>query len=142
ASVLLFRNSWHLRRLLRALPRPRLVHGFAPKSRYPDVARRALQPKGVPYVHDLQDTLVVYYATTPGARWLREDLPHERACRARADGVVAHSLEPNEGFRRYGIARQDRPPTLFFPLYCDDDAFVADGPKISDTEVHLAYAGG
>lgn len=142
AQVLLFRNAWHLRRLLRALPTPRLVHGFAPKSRYPDVARCAWQPKGVPYIHDLQDTLVVYYGTTPHQRWLRAELPHERACMAGADGLVAHSLEPNEGFRRYGIARKDRPPTLFFPLYCDDDAFVTDVPKIGGTEVHLVYAGG
>lgn len=142
AHVVLYRNAWHLRRILRALPRPELVHGFAPKSKYPDVVRRFLQPQGVPYIHDLQDTLVVYYGTEVKPRWLREELPHERACMAGADGLVAHSLEPNEGFRRYGIARKDRPPTLFFPLYCDDDLFVDNVPKISDTEIHLVYAGG
>lgn len=141
-QVLLYRNSWHLRRVVNALPKPRLVHGFAPKSRYPDVVRRALQPQGVPYIHDLQDTLVVYYGTDVKPRWLREELPHERACMHEADGVIAHSLEPNEGFRRYGIARKDRPPTLFFPLYCDDDVFADAVPKISDTEIHLVYAGG
>ncbi len=140
--VLLYRNAWHLRRILRALPKPKLVHGFAPKSKYPDVARRALQPRGVPYIHDLQDTLVVYYGTDVKPRWLREELPHERACMAEANGLIAHSLEPNEGFRRYGIARKDRPPTLFFPLYCVDDAFVDNVPKVSDTEIHLVYAGG
>jgi hypothetical protein len=138
--VILFRNAWHLRRLLRAMPAPRLIHGFAPKSRYPDVARLALPH--VPYIHDLQDTLVVYYGTKPNKRWLIEELPHERACMAGADAVIAHSLEPNEGFRRYGIARKDRPRTLFFPLYCDDDAFVDNVQKISDTEIHLVYAGG
>lgn len=142
AHMLLYRNSWHLRRLLKALPKPRLIHGFAPKSKYPDVARRALQPQGVPYIHDLQDTLVVYYGTEVKPRWLREELPHERACMAEANGLIAHSLEPNEGFRRNGIARKDRPPTLFFPLYCDDDVFVDDVPKISNTEIHLVYAGG
>lgn len=141
-QVLLYRNSWHLRQVVNALPKPRLVHGFAPKSRYPDVVRRALQPQGVPYIHDLQDTLVVYYGTDVKPRWLREELPHERACMHEADGVIAHSLEPNEGFRRYGIARKDRPPTLFFPLYCDDDVFADAVPKISDTEIHLVYAGG
>lgn len=142
AEVLLYRNAWHLRRILKAMPKPKLVHGFAPKSKYPDVARCALQPQGVPYIHDLQDTLVVYYGTDVKPRWLREELPHERACMAEADGLIAHSLEPNEGFRRYGIARKDRPPTLYFPLYCDDDAFVDNVPKTSDTEIHLVYAGG
>lgn len=142
AHVLLYRNAWHLRRILNALPKPKLVHGFAPKSKYPDVARQALQPLGIPYIHDLQDTLVVYYGTQVDLRWLREELPHERACMAGADGLVAHSLEPNEGFRRYGIARKDRPRTLFFPLYCDDDAFAGAVPKVSGTETHLVYAGG
>ncbi|MBK8708074.1 MAG: glycosyltransferase [Flavobacteriales bacterium] len=139
AAVLLYRNAWHLRRLIRAMPHPWIVHGFAPKSHYPDVARRALP--NVPYIHDLQDTLVVYYGTTPTKRWLRAELPHERACMAEADGVIAHSLEPAEGFRRYGIPHRTRPRTLFFPLYCDDDRFVT-MPKISATETHLVYAGG
>lgn len=139
-AIVRYRNAWHLRRLLRALPKPWLIHGFAPKSHYPDVARRALSD--VPYIHDLQDTLVVYYGTTPTKRWLRAELPHEKACMAHADGVIAHSLEPAEGFRRYGIPRKTRPRTLFFPLYCDDDRFVTGVPKISDTEIHLVYAGG
>lgn len=139
-AVVRYRNAWHLRRLLRALPKPWLIHGFAPKSHYPDVARRAMPD--VPYIHDLQDTLVVYYGTAPTKRWLRAELPHEKACMAEADGVIAHSLEPAEGFRRYGIHRDQRPRTLFFPLYCDDDRFITDVPKISDSEIHLVYAGG
>jgi len=139
-AIVRYRNAWHLRRLLRALPKPWLIHGFAPKSHYPDVARKAMPD--VPYIHDLQDTLVVYYGTTPTKRWLRAELPHEKACMAHADGVIAHSLEPAEGFRRYGIPRSTRPPTLFFPLYCDDDRFITGVPKISDTEIHLVYAGG
>ena len=139
-AIIQYRNAWHLRRLLRAMPRPWLIHGFAPKSHYPDVARRTLP--SVPYVHDLQDTLVVYYGTHPTKRWLRDELPHEKACMMHADGVIAHSLEPAEGFRRYAIPRDQRPPTLFFPLYCDDDRFINVVPKISDTEIHLVYAGG
>lgn len=139
-AIVRYRNAWHLKRILRAMPKPWLVHGFAPKSHYPDVARRAMPD--VPYVHDLQDTLVVYYGTTPTKRWLRVELPHEKACMAEADGVIAHSLEPAEGFRRYSIPHSKRPPTLFFPLYCDDDRFITGIPKISDTEIHLVYAGG
>lgn len=139
-AIVRYRNAWHLRRLLRALPKPWLIHGFAPKSHYPDVARKAVPD--VPYIHDLQDTLVVYYGATPTKRWLRAELPHEKACMANADGVIAHSLEPAEGFRRYGIPRSTRPPTLFFPLYCDDDRFITGVPKISDQEIHLVYAGG
>src|SRR5581483_5147024 len=36
--TLLYRNSWHLKRLLRVLPKPYVIHGFAPKSKFPGIA--------------------------------------------------------------------------------------------------------
>ncbi|HTF02975.1 MAG TPA: hypothetical protein VK826_03085, partial [Bacteroidia bacterium] len=134
----LFRNAWHLRRILRSLPPIWLMHSFAPKSHFPDVARETLP--GVPFIHDMQDVYATYYGTSPALRWLQRELPHEKNCLTYADGVVAHCLEANVGFRRYGIT--EKPPTLFFPLYCDDDCFIDNAKKISDSEIHLAYAGG
>jgi hypothetical protein len=134
----LFRNAWHLRRILRSLPDVWLMHSFAPKSYFPDIARETLPE--TPFIHDMQDVYATYYGISPALRWLQRELPHEKNCLAYADGVVAHCLEANVGFRRYGIT--EKPPTLFFPLYCDDDCFVDSAKKISDTEIHIAYAGG
>jgi hypothetical protein len=136
-AVCLFRNKWHLRRILRSIPDIVLLHSFAPKSYYPDIARKALD---VPFIHDMQDVFTIYYGLNPTLRWLKKELPHERACLEEADGLVAHSLEPNVAYRRYGISR--KPPNLFFPLYCDDDFFCNPSPKKENKGIHIVYAGG
>ncbi len=133
----LFRNAWHLKRLLRSLGQVDIIHGFAPKSHYGNVARKF---SSATYIHDMQDVYTIYYGTNPSMRWLRAELPHERECLLYADGVVAHCLEANVALR---VLKADpKPPTLYFPLYCDDDCFIRDAKKISDTEIHLVYAGG
>lgn len=133
----LFRNAWHLKRLLRSLGKTDIIHGFAPKSHYGNVARKFSKAT---YIHDMQDVYTIYYGTNPSMRWLRAELPHERECLLYADGVVAHCLEANVALR---VLKADpKPPTLYFPLYCDDDCFIRDAKKISDTEIHLVYAGG
>lgn len=133
----LFRNAWHLKRLLRSLGKTDIIHGFAPKSHYGNVARKFSKAT---YIHDMQDVYTIYYGTNPSMRWLRAELPHERECLLHADGIVAHCLEANVALR---VLKADpKPPTLFFPLYCDDDCFIRDAKKISDTEIHLVYAGG
>jgi hypothetical protein len=87
----------------------------------------------------MQDVLATYYGTDPTTRWLQQELPHEKRCLEKADGVISHSMEMNEGFRRYHIT--EKPPSLFFPLYCDDDVFL-DPQKAAGKEIHLVYAGG
>lgn len=136
-AVFLFRNAWHLKRILKRIPNVSLVHGFAPKSRYPDVARSFL---GKPYVHDMQDVYTIYYDHGKGPKWLDSELPHERLCLAESDGIVASSLEPNPALRM--IRPAAKPATLFFPLYCDDDFFMDKRLKQDGTEIHIAYAGG
>lgn len=137
-EVQLFRNRFHLFMLLSARQGAYLIHGFGPKSEYANRARQ--QFPAIPFVHDLQDVLVTYYGTQPDLRWARRELPHERDCLAHARGIVCHSLEPREGFHRFGIEK--RPPTLYFPLYCDDDMFRDNAGKNLSGEIHLCYAGG
>ena len=133
----LFRNNWHLKRLLKKIKHIDLIHGFAPKSYYCNVARKFVK---APYIHDMQDVYATYYGLNPTLNWLKQELPHERECLANADGVVAHCLEANVAFRKYGITK--KPPTLFFPLYCDDDFFQEHTKIFNPNEIHLVYAGG
>jgi glycosyltransferase involved in cell wall biosynthesis len=137
-GIYTFRNQWHMKRILRSIADVRIVHGFAPKSRFPDEARRFLQK---PYIQDMQDVYSIYYEGNQLARWLKEELPYERECLSRADGIVAHSIEPNQALRM--LRPERRPKTLFFPLYCDDDSFqqVSSTPK-HPGELHIVYAGG
>lgn len=136
-ETLLFRNNWHLKRILKGLKQIDLVHGFAPKSYYCNEARKSVD---APYIHDMQDVYATYYGLNPDLNWLIKELPHERECLEKADGVVAHCLEANVAFRKYRISK--KPKTLFFPLYCDDDFFQEHTKKFNPKEIHLVYAGG
>jgi hypothetical protein len=136
-ATFLYRNAWHMKRILRSIPRIHLLHSFAPKSYYPDLARLSLNK---PFIHDMQDVYATYYGLNPSLRWLQHELPHEKACLELADGVIGHSLEPNVAYRKYKVTK--KPSVLFFPLYCDDDQFCLPVRNFKAGEVHLVYAGG
>ncbi|HEY4800375.1 MAG TPA: hypothetical protein VII99_14945, partial [Bacteroidia bacterium] len=136
-AVFLFRNAFHLKRIVRQIPNIHLIHAFAPKSYFPDIVRRSFNHK---FICDYQDVYSIYYGLNPSANWLQHELPHERACLEKADGIVAHSIEPNVAFRMYGI--KHKPKTIFFPLYCDDDFFQSNPKKLVAENIHLVYAGG
>src|SRR5579862_603113 len=107
--TLLFRNKWHLLRLLREVPDIYLIHGFAPKSKFPGVALKYVK---APYIHDMQDVLVTYYGLNPSLPWLKRELPEEKFCLANADGIVAQSPEPWFGLKQYNI--HPHPKNIFF----------------------------
>ncbi|MFH1004127.1 MAG: hypothetical protein V1781_01310 [Bacteroidota bacterium] len=136
-SVFLFRNAFHLKRIVKQIPNIHLIHAFAPKSFYPDIIRRAFKHK---FIADYQDVYGIYYGLNPSLRWLKKELPYEKACLEHADGIVAHSLEPNVALRKYDIKK--KPKTIFFPLYCDDDSFCENKKNISPENIHIVYAGG
>jgi len=135
-AVFLYRNGYHLLRILKRLKGVYLYHAFAPKSRYPELARRHAE---APFLIDMQDVYACYYGLSPGVRWIRAELPREKACLQRSDGVIAHSLEANVALRKYG---GKKPPTLFFPLYCDSDYFRQKKEVPGAGGLHLVYAGG
>ena len=136
-NTILFRNEWHLKRILKKITNIYIVHGFAPKSFYCNIARTATK---APYIHDMQDVYATYYGLNPALNWLKKELPHERECLEKADGVIAHCLEANVAYRKFKIEK--KPPTLFFPLYCDDDFFQEKKSNFDTDNIHLVYAGG
>jgi hypothetical protein len=136
-QILLFRNHWHLKRILREIEGAKLIHAFGPKSFYPDVAR--LFRADLKFVYDMQDILAIYFGLNVDIAWYQKEFPHERNCLAKADGLVSHGLEPIPAYRIYKI--QEQVPKLFFPLYCDDDIFVSKQKSIENGEIHLVYAG-
>lgn len=136
-SVKLFRNKWHLLRLIQKIGPVRLVHGFAPPSEAIATLKAATQ---LPVILDMQDVFVTYHGLQPPYAWAKTELVYERQLFATCDGFVAHSLEPREGFRLYEMKK--RPQNLFFPLLCDETAFISGQEKISTSEIHLVYAGG
>ncbi len=135
-EVLLFRNAWHLKRILKTIENISLVHGFGPKSYFADCARQFL---GKPYVHDMQDVYTIYYENDVKLKWLQKELPHEQACLINANGIVAHSMEINIALKK--LAPIVKPRTLFFPLYCDDDFFQTHSKALNLQNIHIVYAG-
>ncbi len=138
----LFRNKWHLKRLIKALPAPYIMHNFAPKSKYPFIALETLKKinPAMPVLTDYQDVLVLYYGLETKLRWLNKELPYEKQCFQRSDGIVAQSLEPFEGMRKWNIT--DKKKRIFFPLYADNDSFCNNTKVLSADDIHLVYAGG
>ena len=136
-GVFLFRNAFHLERIVKQIPNIRLIHAFAPKSFYPDLIRKKFKHK---FIIDYQDVFGNYYGLNPSLSWLKKELPHEKACLEHADGIVGQSLEPNAAMRKYGIKK--KPKTIFFPLYCDDDFFYENKKTPSFDDIHIVYAGG
>jgi|GEM_PF-726530 len=141
-QTILFRNKWHLKRIIRCLPRPYIIHGFAPKSKYPYLAMQFFkkQHPGIPFVADYQDVFAIYYGINPTQKWLKDELPYEKMCLQQANGIVAHSLEPREGMKLWGIKEKSK--RIFFPLYCDNDSFKNTAKPFKDDDIHLVYAGG
>lgn len=147
--IFLFRNEWHLKRIIKTIPDPYIIHGFAPKSKYPYLAKKLwkmINPS-IPFVIDYQDVFTIYYGTTPKYNWLKKELPYEKACLTEADGIVANSLEPREGMRVLKIKKSGK--RIFFPLYTDNDCFSDKkfesnnvSVKTSTEPLHLVYIGG
>jgi hypothetical protein len=140
--TILFRNKWHLKRLIRRLPAAYVLHGFAPKSKYPYIALEVSKKyhASTPVVTDYQDVLSIYYGIDPSQNWQKKELPYENLCFRFSDGIVAHSLEPFEGMRLWKI--KDKKKRIFLPLYADNDSFCSKVKPFSMDDVHLVYAGG
>src|ERR1700677_2176238 len=66
----LFRNEWHLKRIIRSIKNPYILHGFAPKSKFPFIAKEACKKysPSTPFIIDYQDVFVIYYGKNPAMR--------------------------------------------------------------------------
>jgi len=140
--VFLFRNEWHLKRIIKSIKNPYILHGFAPKSKFPFIAQAVSKKQfpSTPFIVDYQDVYVLYYGKNPEMRWLQDELPYEQGCFRDADGVLANSLEPCEGMKIWGVKKPGG--RIFFPLYCDNDYFCHSEKKVTDDGIHLVYVGG
>ena len=136
-SVILFRNKWHMLRVLRALPKPDLIHSFGPKTFYPDTARQYMN--GTKFIYDMQDVLAIYFGLDIDIKWYQAEFPHERNVLAFSNGLVSHGLEPIPAFKSYAI--KEKPKRLFFPLLCDDDVFCDNKKDLIPEDIHIVYAG-
>ncbi len=133
-----FRNPWHLRRILLSLKgQVDLVHAFGPYSLYPGIIRKETD---WPVIDDLKDINVSYFGLNPPFAYLQRDLPHERYLMENAQGIIASSFESPNAYREYSIPQ--RPPSIFFPIYTENDLFTEGKRPFNPDEIHIVYVGG
>ena len=136
--VLTYRSRWHLRRILSAIQKEdvHIIHAFTlPSYQIKD----AIRFTEVPVVMDVQDMHVSYFGLNTPKLYMKLDLPYESYSIEHSAGIVSQSIELTNATRAYGI--QKRPPTLFFPVYCDDTQLLTPPEKVEEDEIHVVYAG-
>jgi len=131
-----YRSRWHLRHILKGLPKVYAIHAFTLPSYQ---IRMAIDHTGYPVVMDIQDMHVSYFGLNSPKLYMRLDMPDESYSIQHAAGIVTQSIELTNASRVYDIPK--RPPTLFFPVYCDDDQLLTPPTIPSMEEIHLVYAG-
>ena len=133
-----FASIWHLRRIIRDISGVDVIHAFVIPSYHVAAIQQVRQD--VPVIVDTQDLWVSYYGKKSPRLYMQVDMKHEANALRQADGLVSHSMELANACRKYGIT--DRAPTLFFPLFCDEDDMIPVKEVDVPQEIHLVYAGG
>ncbi len=131
-----FKNNYELLRILSGIKNIYVVHFFAPNSR---LAFFLIAKTNLKIIADYQDVVYSYYKNNPKHKWQQKEINDEIEVLQTAAGIITHSLEPLAIFHDYKISK--RPPTLFFPLFTDNDFFVSEKSIHKMTGTHLVYAG-
>lgn len=135
-QVMYYRSGWELRSFLKRVQNVNVLHAFPPSNKS---ARIALDMGIAPLVFDVQDLHVSNFGLKPHQLYMKMDLPHEAYCLENADLVISQSAEVQPARITYGLKK--KAPSLFFPLYCDDDNMVHVERKLDPNDVHIVYAG-
>lgn len=138
SKVQTYRSRWHLRRILKGISPDsvHLIHAFTlPSYQIKD----AIIHTEIPVVMDVQDMHISYFGLNSPKLYMKLDMPYEAYSIKHAAGIVSQSIELTNACREYKI--DQRPPTLFFPVYCDDDQILPPQKNHDTDEIHVVYAG-
>src|SRR5690606_849181 len=136
--IVIFRNKYQLKTLLRLEKNIQLIHAFEPKAYFQSMANQGVD---APFLYDTQDILINYFYQNPPKKWQRVNLKYEKIILQNADGFISQSLELNEAFRLHNV-KNKRSKRLFFPIYCDEKNFKEIDFNKSLQNVSLVYIGG
>lgn len=138
SRVITYRSRWHLRRILKgASPDAvHLIHAFTlPSYQIKD----AITHTDIPVIMDVQDMHISYFGLNSPKLYMKVDMPYESYSIKHSAGIVSQSIELTNACREYQI--DSRPPTLFFPVYCDDDQILVPEKQTPSADIHVVYAG-
>ncbi len=137
SKVNTYRSRWHLRRILKGISPDavHLIHAFTlPSYQIKD----DITHTDIPVVMDVQDMHISYFGLNSPKLYMKLDMPYESYSIQNAAGIVSQSIELTNACREYKIG--NRPPTLFFPVYCDDDQLLTPQKPNESNEIHVVYA--
>lgn len=137
-KVIVYRNKYHLKTILKKAQGTVLVHAFEPKAEFQYTTKQHIN---APFIYDLQDIIITYYGFEPPLKWQKRNLKYEQLLLSQSDGFIAYSLELNEAQRIYKT-KNNQSKRLFFPLFCDEANFKPIANKSIQARPHLVYIGG
>ncbi|MBD99176.1 MAG: hypothetical protein CMO34_04970 [Verrucomicrobia bacterium] len=132
----LFRNSWHLKRLLKKYDSSNvIVHCFGPPhlAAYEVMQTEMLSKK----VFDYQDLMITNFGFEAPFPYMKKELEKEEFILNKAQLIVNHSLELQVAKKNYASIPGKK---LYFPNYADNDFFI-DRSLNERNEIHIVYAG-
>lgn len=136
SQILLYRNEWHLKRILKRYNSSRVVlHSFGPPHLGAhEVMKSNTQAKRF---FDYQDLMITNFGFEAPFPYMQKELKKEEFILKNADLIVNHSLELQVAKKNYGSIPAKK---LYFPNYADNDVFV-EAASTETKELHLVYAG-
>lgn len=138
-KVLTYRNSWHLKSILKKLDSQNVIfHSFGPPYQASKVLVNNI--KFGKTIFDFQDLLVTNFGLNPPFTYMKREIKNEKYVLSEVDGIINHSLELQTAKKYYGTIAHKK---LFFPIYTDNDQFVNRQKNNLDFEnLHIVYIGG
>lgn len=139
-QIIIYNSKWHLNSILKNFNENFIIHYWGTPSNtvsfIPDNKQK------IPCVYDCQDLYISYYGFKSPHLYMQNDFKHEKKCLEKSDGIISQSFEAQNAFREYKIT--EKPKTLFFPFYCDDDIMVDYNKQtklVINEGIHLVYVG-
>jgi hypothetical protein len=134
-SKIIYRNKFHLQRLLAGAGKFRLIYAYASKPSY---ARVAIAHAGCKTIFDPYDCWIVYYGKNPAQEWMKKEIVDEEYCFTNSTGIAARNLEAKKSMQIFNLQKKKN---VLFSDYCDNDYFISPANKEFST-VSLVYSGG
>jgi hypothetical protein len=134
-SEIIYRNKFHLKRLLFHSDKLKLIYAYASKPSY---AKAAIEAASCKTIFDPYDCWIVYYGKNPQQAWMKKEIVEEEYCFANASGILARNLEAKKSMEIFGLKKKRN---ILFSDYCDNDNFINPAKKDS-TKISLVYSGG
>jgi hypothetical protein len=104
-SEIIYRNKFHLKRLLFHSDKLKLIYAYASKPSY---AKAAIEAASCKTIFDPYDCWIVYYGKNPEQSWMKKEIVEEEYCFSNASGILARNLEAKKSMEIFGLKKKKK----------------------------------